>query len=207
MINALLGLGFILLRRGDVEQAICALERSGEVCQRLTLHAGRLTTAALLAVAYGRAGREAEAREMLAVARTDPDQIAPSGMLAESSFYAGHVAEARDIAPQELEFARAQKARGREAWVCHLLAELAAHRDHHDPQAAECHYRDAMALASELGMRPLVAHCHLGLGKLFARTGKREQARQHLTIATAMCLEMDMRFWLEQAEAELKELA
>jgi len=56
-------------------------------------------------------------------------------------------------------------------------------------------------------MRPLVAHCHLGLGKLFRRTGTRDQAREHLTIATAMYREMDMRFWLEQAEAEMRELA
>jgi len=56
-------------------------------------------------------------------------------------------------------------------------------------------------------MRPLIAHCHLGLGKLYRRTGGREQAREHLTIATGMFREMDMRFWLEQAEAEMKELA
>ena len=52
-------------------------------------------------------------------------------------------------------------------------------------------------------MRPLVAHCHLGLGKLYRRTGKREQAQEHLTTATTMYREMDMRFWLEKAEAEL----
>ena len=55
-------------------------------------------------------------------------------------------------------------------------------------------------LAVGLGMRPLVAHCHLGLGKLYRRTGKREQAREHLMTATTMYREMDMRFWLEQAE-------
>jgi hypothetical protein len=55
-------------------------------------------------------------------------------------------------------------------------------------------------------MRPLVAHCHLGLGKLYARTDKREQAREHLTTATTLYREMDMRFWLEQAEAQMKEL-
>ena len=53
-------------------------------------------------------------------------------------------------------------------------------------------------------MRPLVAHCHLGLGKLYRRTGKREQAQEHLTTATTMYREMDMTFWLEQAEAEMR---
>jgi len=55
---------------------------------------------------------------------------------------------------------------------------------------------------------PLVAHCHLGLGKLYQRTAaRRDQAQEHLTTATTMYREMDMRFWLEQAEAEVKELA
>jgi uncharacterized protein HemY len=56
-------------------------------------------------------------------------------------------------------------------------------------------------------MRPLVAHCHLGLGKLYRRTGKHDQASEHLTTATTMYREMDMRFWLEKAEAELSRLS
>ena len=52
-------------------------------------------------------------------------------------------------------------------------------------------------------MRPLIAHCHLGLGKLYRRTGRRDQAQEHLTIAATMYHEMGMRFWLAKAEAEL----
>jgi hypothetical protein len=55
-------------------------------------------------------------------------------------------------------------------------------------------------------MRPLVAHCHLGLGKLYRRTGKREQARDHLTTAATMYREMGMTYWLEKAEAEMQGL-
>jgi len=69
------------------------------------------------------------------------------------------------------------------------------------------HYRQALVLASELGMRPLVAHCHLGLGKLDRRTSQREQAQEHLTTAMTMYREMDMRFWLEQTEADMAGLA
>jgi hypothetical protein len=61
-------------------------------------------------------------------------------------------------------------------------------------------------MADELGMRPLVAHCHHGLGKLYRRTGKREQAQEHVTTATTMYREMGMTYWLEQAEAELNAL-
>jgi hypothetical protein len=53
---------------------------------------------------------------------------------------------------------------------------------------------------------PLVAHCHLSLGKLYRRTGKREQAREHLTVATTMYQDMGMTYWLEKAEAEMAEL-
>ena len=68
---------------------------------------------------------------------------------------------------------------------------------------AEAHYGAAVALASELGMRPLVAHCHLGVGKLYRRTGDRAKAEEHLTTAATMYREMDMHFWLEKAEAAL----
>ncbi len=44
-------------------------------------------------------------------------------------------------------------------------------------------------------------------GKLYRRTGQRDQAGEHLTIATAMYREMDMAFWLEQAEPETRELS
>ncbi len=72
--------------------------------------------------------------------------------------------------------------------------------------AAVERYREAKALAGTLEMRPLVAHCHLGLGRLSIRTGDREEARRHLAVATSMYREMDMRFWLEQAEGEVKDL-
>jgi sugar phosphate isomerase/epimerase len=68
---------------------------------------------------------------------------------------------------------------------------------------AGTHYREAMALASELGMRPLIAHCHLGLGKHYQRTDKREQAQEHLSTATTMYGDMGMTYWLEKAEVEL----
>src|SRR5262245_36915712 len=74
------------------------------------------------------------------------------------------------------------------------------------PEAAE-HYRSAISVAAELGMRPLVAHCHAGLAKLYSRTGRREDAHEHLTTARTMYREMGMTYWLEKAEEAVKELA
>jgi tetratricopeptide (TPR) repeat protein len=96
---------------------------------------------------------------------------------------------------------------GTAALALHLLGEIATHPDRSDAASGEAYYRKALALAEPRGMRPLVAHCHLGLGKLYRRRGKRQEAQEHLTTATTMYREMAMRFWLEKAEAELRELS
>jgi tetratricopeptide (TPR) repeat protein len=92
------------------------------------------------------------------------------------------------------------------AHALHLLGDIAIDSDRSAPESGEANYRKALTLAEPRGMRPLVAHCHLGLGKLYRRTGDRQQAQEHLTTATTMYREMDMRFWLEQAEAEMRAL-
>jgi hypothetical protein len=89
------------------------------------------------------------------------------------------------------------------AHALHLLGDIAAHPDQFDAERGETHYRQALALAEGLGMRPLVAHCHLGLGKVYLRTSKRDQVRDHLVAATTMYRDMGMTYWLGQAEAEL----
>ena len=88
-----------------------------------------------------------------------------------------------------------------------LLGDIAAHPDCFEVDTAEEYYRQARALAEVLRQRPLIAHCYLGLGKLYRRTGKVQQAGEHLTIATTMYREMDMGFWVPPAEVELEELA
>jgi hypothetical protein len=84
-----------------------------------------------------------------------------------------------------------------------LLGEITAHQDTPESEPAEHHYRQALTLAEALGMRPLQAHCHLGLGTLHAMTGQRQQARAELSTAIAMYRAMDMTFWLPQAEVAL----
>ena len=118
---------------------------------------------------------------------------------------AGRYDQAADLVNQALDVARRHKERGWEAWALGLCGEVAAQAGT-EPTKAQQLYLDSIALATELGMRPLVAHCHLGLGKLHRLSGKREQAQEHLTSATTMYQEMDMRFWLEKAEAENREI-
>jgi tetratricopeptide (TPR) repeat protein len=115
----------------------------------------------------------------------------------------GRLDEARSLGDRAVESAPCHP--GFAAHALHLLGDISTHRDRFDPERGEAHYRQALALAEPRGMRPLVAHCHLGLGKLYRRTGKREEAEEHLATATTMYREMDMRFWLEKAEAEMRE--
>jgi len=117
----------------------------------------------------------------------------------------GRLDEARRLADRVIELSPSRFAIAARAQQ--LLGDIASHPDRFDAERAETHYRHALALAQPRGMRPVIAHCHLGLGKLYRRTGKRERAHEHLTTATTMLREMDMQFWLEQAEAELKESA
>jgi len=212
-ITAHLGLGVLHLRRGSLQQAIPVLERGLEVCRVAELPLAVLTFAAPLGNAYALAGRHAEA---LALAEQTVEQFgslkalviytanAPS--VGEAYLLAGRSEEAVRLARRALELCREHKERGHEAWTLRLLGDIASHPDSPDIETAEGHYREALAVADALGMRPLLAHCHLGLGQLYRRKGMGERAREHLAAATAMFREMDMRFWLEKAEAELKEL-
>ena len=79
-------------------------------------------------------------------------------------------------------------------------------RDPPDLDQAIAHYYQALALSEELGMRPLQAHCHLGLGTLYARTGQHEQANAELSAAIDLYRAMDMTFWLPQTEAALAQV-
>jgi hypothetical protein len=90
--------------------------------------------------------------------------------------------------------------------VLHQLGVVQVHTAPLDAVQAEAHYQQALALAEALGMRPLVAHCHLGLGRLYGQTGRSEQARAALAAAIALYRAMEMTFWLPQAEVALAEV-
>jgi tetratricopeptide (TPR) repeat protein len=126
--------------------------------------------------------------------------------LSEVCRLAGRGEEAWQHACQALDLARQLKARGDEAYALHQLGVVQAHADPPDAAQAEAHYRQALARAEALGMRPLVAHCHHGLGRLYGQTGRGEEARAELSAAIALYRAMDMTFWLPQAEAALAQV-
>jgi class 3 adenylate cyclase/tetratricopeptide (TPR) repeat protein len=204
LIWACLNLGRLEAIRGEFMRAIMLLERAVTLSQEWNI--AYLTPIALAALGhvYARSGRVEEGVSWLQQALAG---YASAGIgylrsmstvqLGEAHLLAGRVEEAWDFGTRAVVLARERGERGHEAWAHRLLAETASHRDCPDVAAAEAHYATSTALALELGMRPLVAHCHLGLGKLYRCTDKREQAGEHLTTATTMYREMDMQFWLE----------
>ena len=121
--------------------------------------------------------------------------------LGRTALLLGRLDDARRLADCSLKNSPSHP--GYAAHALHLLGDLVTHPDQFDAECGETYYRKALAVAERLGMQPLVAHCHLGLGKLYQYTGKREQAGEHLTAATTLYREMDMRFWLEQVAAEM----
>ena len=127
--------------------------------------------------------------------------VGPAGWayhsLGRTCLLLGRIDEAQRLGARAVESSPCHP--GFAAHALHLLGDIATHPDRFDAERGEAHYRHALALAEPRGMRPLVAHCHLGLGKLFRRTGQSEQAREHLITATTMYREMGMTYWLEQA--------
>src|SRR5499433_1898458 len=207
----LFALGRAHLRRADLPRATRVLERGLELCRARQIRFGRPSLAAALGVAHALAGRADVALPLVAGAveefRQHPNHIRPAliplcaGMICLA---AGRIDDAASYAREAQALTRRLKARAAEAHALRLAGDVASAGCAED---ASGYYREALALARELGMGPLVAHCHLGLGKLYQRTGKREQTQEHLTTAATMYRDMGMTYWLERAAAEMRDLA
>jgi len=204
------GLAYVYLVKGDMDDAANMLDRS----RALSVEEGQLVWPQLHAWSFGRlralSGQVAEGIALLQqslqifdATRLGIWQSLVLVHLSEACVLAGRLAEARDFGERGLTLARERTERSHEAWALRLLADIDGRADDLAAGAAERRYRDAMTLAEQLDMRPLVAHCHLGLGKLSRRAGKREQAQAHLATATTLYREMGMTYWLEKAQAEI----
>jgi tetratricopeptide (TPR) repeat protein len=196
-LNVYQRVGCLHVRQGNLHQAIPMLERGVAWSQEADMPLFYPPTATGLALAYALAGRATDALSLLQQIEGFPV------FRGEAYLRAGEVEEADRLAQRGLANAREYHKRGEEAWALWLLGEIAMHRDPPALALADVHYRQALTLAEELGMRPLQAHCHRGLGTLYAVTGQREPARAALTTAITLYRAMEMTFWLPQAEATL----
>jgi tetratricopeptide (TPR) repeat protein len=214
LIFASCGVGTLHLLQGDVEPAITTLERGLTLCRTLTVPVALPLIACALGAAYSLAGRwgdaiallEEGAREGLAIGRLGGHSLLIF-RLGEAYLRAGRLDEADDAARRALLMAREKRERGHEAYALHLLGEVVARRTPEDVSTAEAALRQASALAEELSMRPLLAHCHVSRARLECRAGRAASARPLFAAATASFRNLEMPFWLEQAEAEAGALA
>jgi class 3 adenylate cyclase/tetratricopeptide (TPR) repeat protein len=202
-----LDLAYLKSVRGQLSEAARLLERAVAQCREWNITSHAPIVMASLGHVYARSGRIAEGVSCLQQALTDYESAGIGHhhslsveQLGEAYLLADQLDNARACADRAMMLARGRGERGDEAWALRLLGDVTTHRARPDGATAAAHSGTAMTLASELEMRPLVAHCHFGLGRLYRRTGKPEQAQEHLTTAAAMYGEMSMTYWLEQFE-------
>jgi tetratricopeptide (TPR) repeat protein len=204
-------LGRFYVVQGDLRTAIPLLEQCRALVERWGLPLLGGFAASLLAVAHARDGHATEAMPFLeeATAQLKSEKGGNETRLAlpicEGYLAVGRLEEATRFAGHALDASRRRRERGNEADALRLLGNIAALRDPPDADEAESRYREALRLAEDLQMRPLQAHCHLGLGKLYRRTGRVREARIELSAAVEMLRAMEMAFWLPEAESELVE--
>ncbi|HKW95485.1 MAG TPA: adenylate/guanylate cyclase domain-containing protein [Methylomirabilota bacterium] len=199
-------LAHLHISRGELASAFPLLERGLAVSREWNLTSFLTNEMGTLGYAHARAGRIAEGIPLMEHALSAAQLRGHGNLLAlflsylaEAHVLAGRLEDADEYARRALTFARERGQRGHEACALRLLGEAAAQRD--PPTRAEGHYREALALAEGLGMWPLVAHCHLGLGKLCRLAGRHREADEHLDISSRMYREMNVR--PTHAEVEL----
>jgi tetratricopeptide (TPR) repeat protein len=204
------GIGYAYLRQGEFRQAIAWLERGLETCrvwdQPLLLY----ISSSALGYAYVLAGRVSDALPLLEQSvATEAMGVMRSRVhvwLSETYLRLGRLDKALALAMRSLEICRMQARQGDQAWTLRLLGEIHARCQPSASEPAEAAYREALTLAEALGMRPLQAHCHYGLGTLYASIGQQEQARAELSLAMEMYRGMEMTFWLPETEAALAQV-
>ena len=210
LIEAHGALGGVSLERGDLHTALRVFEQGVALLRARGFGDANMLSG--LGYAYTLSGRLSEGLLLLEEAAGIEGSISAMGLgravrisrLAEAYLLAGRTDEALDQARSAVDLAREHKERANEAAGLRVLAETMASGDPLDAKVAGEQYTASLALAKRLGMRPLIAHCHLGLGKLHARTDKLQEAQEQLRNAAAMYREMGMQFWLERAEARMR---
>lgn len=200
--------GFTYLFKGDFDRALPLLEQTLRRCQvkDIPLVTRRLTST--LGYTYTLSGRVSEGISLLEQALQQSevlnvfiDYALWLAWLGEAYLIVGRIDDAHMLAERAVERASTSKSRGQQAYALRLHGEISTHGYHVGVEQAEGSYRLALALAEELEMRPLQAHCYLGLGTLYRKAERLEQARDELSAASELFRAMDMTFWLRRANA------
>jgi tetratricopeptide (TPR) repeat protein len=202
------GVGLTHLLQGNVREAIFWLERSTQLCRANHFDNIFALAGAPLGYAYALSGRPAEGIALLEQTTGLADAVNRAshavnlGRLAEAYLMTDRLPEALETVERALTLARTQNLPGGEAAALRILGEICVAMKPPDVSRAESAYRDALERAERLEIRPLLARCHLDLGRLYRQTGKHQIAREHLAAAVMLYRDMHMRAGLEAAERE-----
>jgi tetratricopeptide (TPR) repeat protein len=199
-------LGSVHLRKGEIEAAIPALECAASLCRTYVVNSWMKGTLSSLCLAYALVGRITDAQPVLEEATRWVQTPGRADYIADVclvNLLAGCLHAASKLVELGLDRARTHGERANLARCLNVFAEIELTRDSPDFDKAGDSYRQALAQATELGMRPLIAHCHAGLAKLYYRTAKRADSKEHLAAAATMYRGMGMTYWLQRAEMEI----
>jgi tetratricopeptide (TPR) repeat protein len=214
LVYAYYAVGALSLLKGDFDKAIAVLDRGLKVCEAAEIPVQRPLVASCLGAAYASVGRFDQALQLLESAVKDTasmGRMAGQAMrvawLSGAYMLADRMDDAEAFARRGLELAAESKDKGTRAWLLGILGDVTARRRPINVEQAEANYEDALALAQELGMRPLQAHCHLGRARVYANLKNLAKAQFELVSAADFYRGMSMPFWLSKAEAALAEFS
>jgi class 3 adenylate cyclase/tetratricopeptide (TPR) repeat protein len=206
-------LGMLLLLKGDLDRAITVLERSQRICELSHIKVLLTHVNSHLGCAYALSGRLAEAMPLFEQSEQQSILIGRKAGQAlrltwhgQASLMSGDNEKALQFANRALELALQAKERGYQAWVLKLLGDIAAYRERKETEQPARYYREALSLATDLGMRPLIAHCHLSLGELYAQIDQGVKAQKELSTAIDLYRSMEMTAGLHQSESALAKI-
>jgi tetratricopeptide (TPR) repeat protein len=205
-------LGFLFLVKGDLDLAITALERSQTICESSEIRVLTTQVGSHLGYAYALVGRVGDGIPLMEKAEEQSKVIGRKAGWALRLTWLGHasllehrIGAAREQGQRALALASGSGERGYQAWAHKLLGDV-IQEESSNPTEALTHYAPSMALATELAMRPLQAHIHLSLGRLYRRQNQIAQAKTELSLALTSYRSMEMPIWIGAAEQELSTL-
>ena len=205
--------GLVWLRRGHLERALGFLQPSLEACREKHLDVWRPIPSSLLGLTLALSGRLDEAMPLLKDGVHLSEVLDVKAYLAlwtlhwaEGLMAAGEDERAREMARHALDLAGSHKERGHQAWAWRLLGDLASRRGAPALAEAEAHYREALGIAEELRMQPVVAHAKLGLGRVMRLAGDRARAEEYVVTAFMSFRGMDVPYWVKKCGAEMMQL-
>jgi len=206
VIEAYGALGAVSLEQGDWQSAREVFEQGMALVQARRIADPNILSG--LGYVYARLDRLAHGIPLLEESLKGEASVSAMGLgvavrlsrLAEGYLLSGRSDEALEKAQAAVDAARTHKERANEAVALRVLAEVLARRKPSDLNDAAAAYAASASFAEVVGMRPLVAHCRLGLGRLQRRAGDAQKAEEHLEMASAIYREMAMSYWLGQAD-------